>query len=429
MTTAATPAVAKDAAFAYYGVSLSENICKTPQGFVIAKDAVIGRTGAQKYPISALNRAQLSDLGIAGKYGAYDVVDVYRDPEEVFSPATLASFEGAPLTDNHPREFVTAKNISDHHRGHVQNVRRGTDPLATGEYPILADIHIMDADLAEEVLSRRKRELSCGYNYHLAYDGQRLSQVGITGNHVAVVARGRAGAEARINDSAPPRKEYPVMAKDTLIGLGLAAMARDNADPDKVAEAARAAFATDAAAPAKDAATAALEAKDAEIATLKSELAALKAKDAEKDEDDEKEKDKEKGEDADLAAQLAALGADEDDEDEDDEEKKDKGEDAEFIEPIGEAPVSDLRTMLRKLRPAIARSNDAALKARFNKLVARANDGLKGKDGSTPSDSYSQFRKASGQASQEARDSQSVMSDAVKRLNERAHKRFSGEEK
>jgi hypothetical protein len=48
-----------------------------------------------------------------------------------------------------------------------------------------------------------ERQLSCGYNYHLAWDGQRLSQAGITGSHVAVVAKGRAGEAARINDEAP----------------------------------------------------------------------------------------------------------------------------------------------------------------------------------------------------------------------------------
>jgi hypothetical protein len=48
-----------------------------------------------------------------------------------------------------------------------------------------------------------ERQLSRGYNDHLAWDGQRLSQAGITGSHVAVVAKGRAGEAARINDEAP----------------------------------------------------------------------------------------------------------------------------------------------------------------------------------------------------------------------------------
>jgi hypothetical protein len=199
----ATPAIATDAAVSYFGVALSPNIARTPEGYVICKDAVIGRTGKYQYLVSSLVPGQLQDLGIQGKYRPNEVVDVWRDPEEVFAPATLASFEGKPVTDDHPGDFVDARNHSQHCCGHVQNVRPGEKPLSGGDLPILADLHITDSDLADDIVNRRKRQLSCGYKYHLAYDGERLSQVGITGNHVAVVARGRAGAEARINDSAP----------------------------------------------------------------------------------------------------------------------------------------------------------------------------------------------------------------------------------
>jgi hypothetical protein len=65
--------------------------------------------------------------------------------------------------------------------------------------PILGDRYITDEALADDILKRCKRQLSCGYNYHLAQDGQRLFQAGITGSHIAVVAKGRAGEAARIN--------------------------------------------------------------------------------------------------------------------------------------------------------------------------------------------------------------------------------------
>lgn len=423
-----TVAVATDAAMSYFGLALSENIARRPDtGYVICKDAVIGRTGKQQYLVSSLAPAQLKDLGLHGRYRSHEVVDVWRDSDEVFSAATLASFEDMPLTDNHPKDFVTAKNHRQHSRGHVRNIRRGDTPLTTGDYPILGDLIITDSDLAEDVLQRRKRELSCGYNYHLAYDGQRLSQVGITGNHVAVVPKGRAGAEARINDAAAPRKEYPVMnVKDLLIGLGLKQMATDNADPDKVAEAARAAYATDSATAGVAPKDPALEAKDAEIAELKTKLQtatdALKAKDEDKESEEEKKKKKQEAEDAELADKLAAL--DEDEEEEEEGKKKEKAEDAEFIQPIGE--VTDRRAALRELRPIVARSKDAAAIARFNKIVAKANDEIKG---GTPSDSYAQVHKASGTISAQARDSAVMMTDAVKRLNERATKRSRGEEK
>jgi hypothetical protein len=71
------------------------------------------------------------------------------------------------------------------------------------DLPILGDLRITDEALADDILAEGKRQLSCGYNYHLAHDGQRISQVNITGNHVVVVAKGRAGDAARINDEAP----------------------------------------------------------------------------------------------------------------------------------------------------------------------------------------------------------------------------------
>jgi aconitase B len=43
------------------------------------------------------------------------------------------------------------------------------------DLPILADLMITDSDLAGDIAARRKRQLSCGYNYHLAYDGDRLA--------------------------------------------------------------------------------------------------------------------------------------------------------------------------------------------------------------------------------------------------------------
>jgi hypothetical protein len=281
----------------------------------------------------------------------------------------------------------------------------------------LGDVIITDPDLGNEVIQRRRRELSGGYNYHLAYDGQRLSQVGITGNHVAVVPKGRAGAEARINDAAAPRKEYPMMnGKDLLVALGLKQMVTDNADPDKVAEAARAAYATDTAIVAvKDPA---LEAKDAEIAELKTKLTeALKAKDEKKDDEEEK---KEKAEDS-LADKLAALDEDDDDEEEK-KKKKAESEDADFIQPIGEYMPTDLRSALRDLRPLVARSKDAGLIAKFNKLTAKAND--KG-NGTTPENAYAVVTKAAATKSAAATD---AAADYSARLNARAEARSRGEE-
>src|ERR1700753_314469 len=114
----------------YYGVPLSGNIARNDHGFVICKDAVIGRTGYQDYRVSQLSKTQLRDLGLLDRFNDPDeIVSVYRSPEEVFSDATIASFEGMTVTDNHPKEFVDAENNAALQRGHVQNIRRGDTPL------------------------------------------------------------------------------------------------------------------------------------------------------------------------------------------------------------------------------------------------------------------------------------------------------------
>lgn len=251
----------------YFVSRISNNIGRTPEGFLICRDCVIGRTGFQTYNVADLPQDVAHDLGIDLSDQSAPI-DLYRHPRDVFANEALSSFEGKPLCDNHPpgKEFVTPDNIRDLQMGHVQNVRRGDEPLESGEWPMLADLVITHEPLLSKVENGDVRELSCGYNYSIARDGEKVYQVDICGNHVAVVPKGRAGAEARINDGAPatdelsPRPEIPngesapiqtkketqKMAKpkgmswiDYLLGRGLKEVATD-ADPSELAEAAQA---------------------------------------------------------------------------------------------------------------------------------------------------------------------------------------------
>ena len=234
----------------FFDTQLSPNIVKREDnGFLICKDVVIARTGLQKYKVSELPADQLKAMG--RNYEPNDMVEVCRPEEEVFRPETIASFEGMPITDGHPpnEEFVNSDNVERLQRGHVQNVRRGIEPLPSGDWPLLADAVITHADLISDVENNRKRQLSCGYDFNLGQRNGCLEQQDILGNHVAVVPRGRAGGDARINDSAPPSvAETPMVAVEEkksmkgkylshLLGLGLKTFAKD-AEPDQVAEAA-----------------------------------------------------------------------------------------------------------------------------------------------------------------------------------------------
>jgi hypothetical protein len=196
----------------------------TPEGFLICHDVPIARTGPQDY----LAREMMLD-GDPER-----IVTVQRHPEDVFEAATLASFEGKPVTDGHPPENVGPENYSAYTKGHVQNVRR------SGDY-IVADLYINDANLAEEVRNNVKREVSCGYLCSYVPDGAGYRQSNIRGNHVAVVPKGRAGAAVAIQDTAPEaekggNKHMNEFWKSVLHAFGMAAKDASPEELDKMVE-------------------------------------------------------------------------------------------------------------------------------------------------------------------------------------------------
>lgn len=194
----------------YYGTSISEHITKKPNGGIICTAVPVARIGTQEY----LAR----DLRLDGD--PERVIQVTREPEEVFSQTALTSFEGCAVTDGHPPENVTAENFRAYARGHAQNVRR------SGDY-VVADLHIDDAALASDVLNHVKREISCGYLCTYAPAGSGYTQKGILGNHIAVVPRGRAGSSVSIKDAAQEaekgRKYMSKFTEAILAAFGMAA--------------------------------------------------------------------------------------------------------------------------------------------------------------------------------------------------------------
>lgn len=171
---------------AYYGYKISPNQLETDEGFLICRNVPIARTGDQQY--------LASELGLDGD----KVVTVHRPEEEVFSEATIASFEGKPVTDNHPSELLDSSNVTIHSKGHAQNIRRGA-----GEWNdyLVGDLFVQDERLIEEVRNG-KREVSCGYSVDYVDNGDgTYTQRNIRGNHIAIVEEGRAGHKAAIMDS------------------------------------------------------------------------------------------------------------------------------------------------------------------------------------------------------------------------------------
>lgn len=198
-----------------------------PEGYLICFNVPIARTGYQEYTAQ--------EVGMVGQYG--EVVRMYRPEEEVFQPEALASFEGKPVTDDHPQEDVHSSNWSRYAKGVCTKVRRGSGEDSD---KVLADLLIYDEQLQSEI-QQGKREVSCGYDYikDTTEDGQIILRQ-IRGNHVAIVQTARAGHEIAIRDQKTVEKETKKMtnkhSKQTLRGKMLKAFAMD-AEPEELADA------------------------------------------------------------------------------------------------------------------------------------------------------------------------------------------------
>lgn len=211
---------------AFYGSRFSPNMTKTPEGFLICHNVPIARTGWYEY--------LAQELGFEGN----KAIKVYRSPEEVFSKSAIASFEGKPITDEHPPELLTPNNSKIFVKGTTQNVRQDTKEPDL----LIADLMIYESVLIDEI-SQGKREVSCGYECSYKDNGDgTYSQVQICGNHVAVVEAGRAGDRVAIKDSKNKDMKgakKTMGKKDTkksIFGLGLKHFFAD-AEPEEIADA------------------------------------------------------------------------------------------------------------------------------------------------------------------------------------------------
>lgn len=166
---------------------------RTRDGFLAVR-AKAARAGTYQYLGSEVDPS-------GTRFNAADTVTVYRPSDEVFDRASIASFIGKPVTNDHPTVAVTADNWKSHSRGAVMGAVRD------GEY-LAFDLTIMDGE-AIKAIDGGKRELSNGYACDLSFedgvapDGTRYQAVqrNIRGNHVALVDKGRAGSECAIRDN------------------------------------------------------------------------------------------------------------------------------------------------------------------------------------------------------------------------------------
>jgi hypothetical protein len=174
----------------------------TASGFLLCQDVPIARIGTQEYADVELPDIEPGDDGI---------IVVERHEDDVFDPESIASFEGAPVTIEHPREPVTPDNWTVYSKGEALNVRRGEGEMRDF---LMADLLIKDKGAIHDVQTKRLREISNGYDasYEQIAPG-RARQRSIVGNHVALLAgSARCGEACSVQDSKRPSTGEPQMA-------------------------------------------------------------------------------------------------------------------------------------------------------------------------------------------------------------------------
>lgn len=173
--------------------SLGQTRSLTPEGFLVCSDVPLARVGTLLY----------AEGEVPVEAGPNGIISIERSEDEVFAPQAIASFNGKPVTNDHPPETVDPDNWRLYSIGHVMNPRRGDGRAYDADY-LYADLLISDRDAIRDVLAG-KREVSAGYD--ATYDQTAPGygkQSNIIGNHVALVDRGRCGPRCAIGDRSMP---------------------------------------------------------------------------------------------------------------------------------------------------------------------------------------------------------------------------------
>lgn len=166
----------------------------TPEGYLLCRDVPLARIGKLLY----------GDGEVPVTADSSGLIIIERDEDVLFDPRTVASFEGKPVTDDHPADWVTPENWKELSNGTAHNVRRGED---VDSDCLIADLLITDKDTIDAVMGD-KVEISLGYDadYTEISVGKGI-QTNIFGNHIALVDKGRCGSRCKIGDSFMAKKK------------------------------------------------------------------------------------------------------------------------------------------------------------------------------------------------------------------------------
>lgn len=146
-----------------------------------------------------------SQLYTAKQLGLVDeepnkMITVHRNEEDVFHTDALESFRSAPVTIGHPTNDdgtpmpVTSLNAKELQVGMLEGM-----PIRDEE--TLGGTLVLIAQEAIDAIEEGTQELSAGYVCDIEEVDGKFYQRNIRANHIAIVAKGRAGPTCRVSDS------------------------------------------------------------------------------------------------------------------------------------------------------------------------------------------------------------------------------------
>jgi len=150
------------------------------------------RTGTQLY--------SAGQLGLQDR-APNEIVEVHREEADVFDDQSMQTFRSAPVTIGHPvndkgeQVAVTAKNSKELQVGMLEG-------MPVRDEDGLGGTLVLTAQNAIDTVEEGTVELSAGYTCDLEEVDGKIYQRNIKANHIAIVARGRAGPSCRISDEA-----------------------------------------------------------------------------------------------------------------------------------------------------------------------------------------------------------------------------------
>lgn len=201
---------------------------RTPDGFLYCEGVRIASTKPLLYRADEMRKCRPSN----------GMILMDRPPEVLFSADTIASFNGKPITNDHPDTLVGPKQWKKESVGVVLNPRAGTG-VDSGF--LLADMLITDEN-AIDAVEKGKIEVSCGYDQdHAEIKPGYGKFTRITGNHVALVEKGRCGPQCAIGDTKMANEKKSIFER-----LRTAFESKDEKIFDSAVAAAEEAFADDA---------------------------------------------------------------------------------------------------------------------------------------------------------------------------------------